>query len=31
MTLGIGYLMPLWDSEKRALHDMLADTRVMKQ
>ena len=31
LTLGVGYLLPLWDSEKRALHDMVADTRVMKQ
>jgi uncharacterized RDD family membrane protein YckC len=31
LTMGVGYLMPLWDSEKRALHDMVADTRVMKQ
>jgi uncharacterized RDD family membrane protein YckC len=30
-TLGLGYLLPLWDSEKRALHDMVADTRVMKK
>lgn len=30
-TLGVGYLLPLWDSEKRTLHDMVADTRVMKK
>ena len=28
-TLGIGYLMVLWDSERRALHDRLAGTRVI--
>lgn len=27
----IGYLMPLWDEEKRALHDRLANTRVVKK
>jgi uncharacterized RDD family membrane protein YckC len=27
--LGIGYLMALWDDEKRALHDRLAGTRVV--
>lgn len=27
LTLGIGYLLPLWDPEKRTLHDMIADTR----
>lgn len=31
LTLGIGYLLPLWDPEKRALHDMIADTRVVKK
>lgn len=29
LTLMIGYLMAAWDSEKRALHDRLADTRVI--
>jgi uncharacterized RDD family membrane protein YckC len=28
-TIGIGYLMVLWDSERRALHDRLAGTRVV--
>ena len=28
-TIGIGYLMVLWDSERRALHDRLASTRVV--
>jgi uncharacterized RDD family membrane protein YckC len=28
-TLGIGYLMVLWDAEKRALHDRMAGTRVV--
>lgn len=31
LTLGIGYLLPLWDPEKRTLHDMIADTRVVKK
>ena len=31
LTLGLGYLLPLWDPEKRALHDMIADTRVVKK
>ncbi|MBJ7472663.1 MAG: RDD family protein [Solirubrobacteraceae bacterium] len=34
LTLGLGgllnYLWPLWDSEHRALHDMLAKTRVVR-
>jgi uncharacterized RDD family membrane protein YckC len=30
MILGIGYLMVAFDSEKRALHDMICDTRVIK-
>lgn len=30
-TLGIGYLMVLWDPEKRALHDRLVNTRVIKR
>lgn len=28
-TFGIGYLMVLWDAEKRALHDRMAGTRVI--
>ena len=31
LTLGIGYLLPLWDPEKRTLHDMIADTRVVNK
>ncbi len=31
LTLGLGYLLPLWDPEKRTLHDMIADTRVVKK
>jgi uncharacterized RDD family membrane protein YckC len=30
LTLMIGYMMAGWDSEKRALHDRIADTRVIK-
>jgi len=30
IILGIGYLMVAFDSEKRALHDMICDTRVIK-
>ena len=30
MILGIGYLLVAFDSEKRALHDMICDTRVIK-
>ena len=30
MTLFIGFIMAGIDSEKRALHDMICDTRVMK-
>jgi len=30
MILGIGYLFVAFDSEKRALHDMICDTRVIK-
>lgn len=30
LTIGIGYVLALWDREKRALHDMVADTRVIK-
>jgi uncharacterized RDD family membrane protein YckC len=30
ITLGIGYMMAGWDSEKRALHDRICDTRVIR-
>lgn len=30
LILCIGYLMATWDGEKRALHDRLCDTRVVK-
>lgn len=30
MTLTIGYIMAGFDSQKRALHDMICDTRVIK-
>jgi uncharacterized RDD family membrane protein YckC len=30
LTLGIGFMMAGWDPEKRALHDRLADTRVIR-
>jgi uncharacterized RDD family membrane protein YckC len=30
MILGIGYLLVAFDPEKRALHDMICDTRVIK-
>jgi uncharacterized RDD family membrane protein YckC len=30
LTLCIGYLLIAFDSEKRALHDMICDTRVIK-
>lgn len=30
LILGIGFMMAGWDSEKRALHDRLAETRVIK-
>ena len=30
LTFGIGYLMVLWDDEKRALHDRMAGTRVVE-
>ena len=29
MILYIGYLMVAWDSEKRALHDHICNTRVI--
>ena len=31
IILGIGYLMAAWDPEKRALHDRICDTRVIRQ
>lgn len=31
LTLGIGYIMAGFDEEKRALHDRVADTRVVKK
>ena len=30
LILGIGYIMVAFDNEKRGLHDMICDTRVMK-
>jgi uncharacterized RDD family membrane protein YckC len=30
IILGIGYIMAGFDSQKRALHDMICDTRVIK-
>lgn len=30
MVLYIGYLMALWDDERRTLHDIMADTRVVR-
>jgi uncharacterized RDD family membrane protein YckC len=30
ITLGIGYMMAGWDSEKRALHDRICETRVIR-
>ena len=30
LILGIGYLMVAFDAEKRSLHDMICDTRVVK-
>ena len=30
MILMIGYIIAGFDSQKRALHDMIADTRVVK-
>jgi uncharacterized RDD family membrane protein YckC len=29
ITLGFGYIMAIWDDEKRALHDRIASTRVI--
>lgn len=31
IILGIGYLMAAWDKEKRALHDRLCNTRVVRK
>jgi len=31
LTLCIGYLMVAWDEEKRALHDRICDTRVIRK
>jgi len=31
ITLTIGYLMSIWDDEKRTLHDRICDTRVIKK
>jgi uncharacterized RDD family membrane protein YckC len=31
LILGIGYLMVIFDQEKRALHDRICDTRVVKK
>jgi len=31
LILGIGYLMVIFDDEKRALHDRICDTRVVKK
>jgi uncharacterized RDD family membrane protein YckC len=30
LICGIGFLMAAWDDEKRALHDRVCDTRVIK-
>jgi len=30
LTIGIGYMMAGWNSEKRALHDMICNTRVIR-
>jgi uncharacterized RDD family membrane protein YckC len=30
MTLGIGYIIAGFDAEKRAMHDMIVDTRVVR-
>jgi len=30
IIMGIGYIMAGFDSQKRALHDMICDTRVIK-
>ncbi len=31
IVMGIGFLMAAWDDEKRALHDRLAETRVIRE
>lgn len=31
MTLGVGYIIAAFDEEKRALHDRICDTRVVKK
>lgn len=31
LTLGVGYLMVLWHPERRALHDLIAGTKVVMQ
>ncbi len=31
LTLTIGFLMSIWDDEKRTLHDRICDTRVIKK
>lgn len=31
LTMGIGYIMAAFDDEKRALHDRICDTRVVKK
>jgi uncharacterized RDD family membrane protein YckC len=30
-TLCIGFLMMLWDDQKRTLHDRMCDTRVIRK
>ena len=30
ITLGIGYIIAGFDAEKRAMHDMIVDTRVVR-
>ena len=30
MVFGIGFIIAGFDSEKRAMHDMICDTRVIK-
>lgn len=31
LTIGIGYLIAAWDSQKRTLHDRICDTRVVRK
>jgi uncharacterized RDD family membrane protein YckC len=31
MTAGIGYIMAGFDSERRGLHDLICDTRVVRR